>query len=145
MRIKTNFIVLAAIATFGAGAVYAQGMPSTPSSTPSNSSNSSMSPSAPSSPAAPSAPASGTSGYLTQPDKASKATAATNAGDKFGALDKDHDGMVSKAEARKDKDLKGQFDALDGNKDGKLDQSEFAQFEVGSTSNQQKPTTSGKQ
>ena len=147
MRINTNVIALAAVATLGAGAVLAQGMPSTPRSTPSSSSSSSSSTStsSPSSPAAPSAPASGSSGYLTQPDKASAAAASTtNAGDKFGMLDKDHDGMVSKAEARKDKDLKGQFDTLDGNKDGKLDQSEFAQFEMGSTSNQQKSTTSGK-
>ncbi|HZP12779.1 MAG TPA: hypothetical protein VFB36_10190 [Nevskiaceae bacterium] len=146
MRIKTNLIALAAVATFGAGGVLAQGIPSTPSSTPSSSSSSSSSTStsSPSSPAAPAAPSNGSSGYLTQPDKASAAASATNAGDKFGTLDKDHDGMVSKAEARKDKDLKGQFDTLDGNKDGKLDQSEFAQFEVGSTSNQQKSTTSGK-
>jgi Ca2+-binding EF-hand superfamily protein len=68
----------------------------------------------------------------------------SNAGDKFGVLDKDHDGMVSKAEARKDKELSKEFDKLDANKDGKLDQGEFAQFEAGSSSNQ-KSTTSGKQ
>jgi len=36
-----------------------------------------------------------------------------------------------KAESRKDKDLSKQFDTLDTNKDGKLDQAEFAVFEDG--------------
>lgn len=138
MRFKPNLIALAAIATFGAGSALAQGMPSTPSTGPSSSSS-------PSSTSPSSGSAAGGSGYLSSPEKSSSATNATNAGDKFGTLDKDHDGMVSKAEARKDKDLKGQFDQLDGNKDGKLDQGEFAQFETGSMSNQQSPTTSGKQ
>ena len=126
MRIKSNLVALAAIATFG-GAL-AQGVPGTPSTGPASSSPS----------ASPSTPAAGGSGYLTAPDKPSKKSEISKPGDKFGTLDKDHDGMVSKAEARKDTQLKSQFDALDGNKDGKLDQSEFAQFEVGSVSNQQK-------
>jgi hypothetical protein len=42
--------------------------------------------------------------------------------------------MVSKKEASKNKDLTGKWDTLDSNKDGKLDQGEFAAFETGSSS-----------
>jgi hypothetical protein len=140
MRTKSNLVAAAALAMFGAGSVMAQGMPSTPSTGPSSNSSSSSSSTTTSSPASPAAPAAGGSGYLTAPEKSSSSASAsaTNAGDQFGTLDKDHDGMVSKIESRKDKALAKQFDTLDANKDGKLDQSEFAQFEVGSTSNQTK-------
>ncbi|HET9978270.1 MAG TPA: hypothetical protein VFQ20_12590 [Burkholderiaceae bacterium] len=42
--------------------------------------------------------------------------------------------MVSKKEASKNKDLTGKWDTLDTNKDGKLDQGEFAAFESGASS-----------
>ena len=48
----------------------------------------------------------------------------------FAKLDKDHDGNISKKEAASNKDLTKQWDTLDTNKDGKLDQGEFAQFEA---------------
>jgi hypothetical protein len=48
----------------------------------------------------------------------------------FAALDKNKDGYISKAEARKDKGLTKQWDSADSNKDGKLDPTEFAQFEA---------------
>jgi hypothetical protein len=122
---KTNLIAL--VATFAAGAALAQGMPTTPSTGPSSSSPSSTSPS--------SGTSAGGSGYLSSPDSASSSAPG---GDKFMTLDKDHDGMVSKAESKKDKDLGKQFDTLDSNKDGKLDQAEFSAFETGSMSNQKK-------
>ena len=50
-------------------------------------------------------------------------------GDVFTKLDSDKDGMVSKKEASKNKDLASKWDTLDTNKDGKLDQGEFAAFE----------------
>jgi hypothetical protein len=123
--IKANVIALAAIATFAAGSVAAQGMPTTPSTGPSSSTSTSTS--SPSTGAA-----AGGSGYLSSPNSASASASATTGGDKFSGLDKDHDGMVSKSEARKDRDLGKQFDTLDTNKDGKLDSSEFSAFEVGS-------------
>lgn len=43
--------------------------------------------------------------------------------------DKNSDGKVSKAEAASNKKLASQFDSLDTNKDGNLDQAEFARFE----------------
>ncbi|MGH8482015.1 MAG: hypothetical protein ACRES8_06110 [Nevskiaceae bacterium] len=55
-------------------------------------------------------------------------------GDTFTKLDGDKDGMVSKKEASKNKDLTAKWDTLDTNKDGKLDQGEFAAFEAGSSS-----------
>lgn len=53
-------------------------------------------------------------------------------GDVFGKLDADHDGMISKKESSKNKDLTAKWDTLDTNKDGKLDQGEFAAFEASS-------------
>ena len=59
---------------------------------------------------------------------------AGGSGETFTKLDSDKDGMVSKKEASKNKDLTGKWDTLDTNKDGKLDQGEFAAFETGATS-----------
>lgn len=50
-------------------------------------------------------------------------------GGEFTKLDSDKDGMVSKKEASKNKGLTAKWDTLDTNKDGKLDQGEFAAFE----------------
>ena len=46
------------------------------------------------------------------------------------AFDKNRDGNITKKEAASNKDLTKQWDTLDANKDGKLDQGEFAQFEA---------------
>ena len=51
----------------------------------------------------------------------------------FTKLDSDKNGMVSKKEASKNKDLASKWDALDTNKDGNLDQGEFAAFETSAT------------
>lgn len=57
----------------------------------------------------------------------------------YSKLDADKDGSISKVEARKNKDLVRQWDSLDINKDGKLDEGEFAQFEVETPSSPAKP------
>jgi hypothetical protein len=44
--------------------------------------------------------------------------------------DKNSDGKISKSEAASDAKLAKQFDKLDANKDGNLDQAEFAKFEA---------------
>ncbi len=124
MRIKAPLIAFAAVAGFGlAGAAGAQGMPTTPSTGPS-SGPSSTSPSSPSSEPSGGSSATG-SGYLSTPAKGS---------DHFTKLDKDKDSMVSKDEAKKNKELAKQFDSLDTNKDGKLDQAEFSAFEAAQSS-----------
>jgi len=48
----------------------------------------------------------------------------------FTKLDADKNGMVSKKEASRNKDLASKWDTLDTNKDGNLDQGEFAAFET---------------
>lgn len=60
--------------------------------------------------------------------------AAGGSGETFTKLDSDKDGMVSKKEASKNKDLTSKWDTLDTNKDGKLDQGEFAAFETAPSS-----------
>ena len=59
---------------------------------------------------------------------------ASGSGDVFTKLDADKDGMVSKKEASKNKDITAKWDTLDTNKDGKLDQGEFAAFETSAPS-----------
>jgi hypothetical protein len=62
----------------------------------------------------------------------------------FDKLDKDRDGSISKKEAASNKDLTKKWDTLDTNKDGKLDQGEFAQFEAsGSASPSEGASPSG--
>lgn len=53
----------------------------------------------------------------------------------FGMIDKNSDGSLTKAEAisSKNKDLAGAFDKLDANRDGRIDNAEFAKFDVGGT------------
>jgi hypothetical protein len=46
----------------------------------------------------------------------------------FSKLDTNKDGYISKAEAKKDKELSKSFDSLDANHDGKLDPAEFAAY-----------------
>ncbi len=50
----------------------------------------------------------------------------------FGMIDKNSDGSLTKAEAisSKNKDLAGAFDKLDANRDGRIDNAEFAKFDV---------------
>lgn len=48
---------------------------------------------------------------------------------KYMALDADHDGYISRAEARKQADLSGAFEDADINHDGRLDTDEFARAE----------------
>ncbi len=66
----------------------------------------------------------------TPPSSSSPSTGGASGGDVFTKLDADKDGMVSKKEASKNKDLTAKWDTLDTNKDGKLDQGEFAAFET---------------
>ena len=99
-----HLVAIAAVTTF-AGAVSAQaapiGQPSQPSTSPSST----------------------TSGA------SASGSMSTDTGG-FAKLDKDRDGNISKKEAASNKDLTKQWDTLDTNKDGKLDQGEFAQFEA---------------
>lgn len=130
MRTKTNLIALAAMATFGivaGSAIAAPSATSDPSSTwPSTgtygspSTGGSMSPSA-------GAPSSGST-----PSSGSAASAAPNPVNdaEFAKLDKEHKGYITKKDAAKNKELVKKWDTLDMNHDGKLDQAEFAQFEV---------------
>ena len=115
MRKTLPLIAGAAIAAV-TGLAVAQISSPPPSSPPSSTSPSSTSPSSPSS-TSPSGGAAGAAG-----------------GDVFTKLDSDKDGMVSKKEASKNKDLTAKWDTLDTNKDGKLDQGEFAAFETGASS-----------
>lgn len=45
-------------------------------------------------------------------------------------LDKNKDGYISNDEAQNMPELAGQWSAVDSNQDGKIDQSEFASFEI---------------
>ena len=47
---------------------------------------------------------------------------------KVGILDKDRDGFVSREEASGDPELSRVFDKLDRNRDGKLEESELAEY-----------------
>jgi hypothetical protein len=81
------------------------------------------------SPPPPSTPPGGSSSPSSSPS-GTGATGAAAGGDVFTKLDSDKDGMVSKKEASKNKDLTAKWDTLDTNKDGKLDQGEFSAFEA---------------
>lgn len=71
-----------------------------------------------------------TSPPIGQPSTPTTGAADAAAGGEFGKLDKDRDGSVTKKEAASNKNLAKKWDTLDANKDGKLDQGEFAQFEA---------------
>lgn len=60
----------------------------------------------------------------------SGAGVGVDAGVSFSSSDRNADGSISKDEASGTKDLSGRFDDLDANRDGKLDQGEFAKFEA---------------
>jgi hypothetical protein len=114
MRNNSLKLLVGAALAAGTGLAIAQISPPPPSSSPSSSPSTT-------SPATPGSPSSSTG-------------AAGGSGETFTKLDSDKDGMVSKKEASKNKDLTGKWDTLDTNKDGKLDQGEFAAFETGATS-----------
>jgi hypothetical protein len=71
-------------------------------------------------------------GQPTQPVTPSTSTGSSSTAGAvdFSSIDKDADGSVSKKEAASNRDLTKKWDTLDANKDGKLDQGEFAQFEA---------------
>lgn len=83
------------------------------------------------SPPPPSSPSTSPS---TSPSASPSTGAAGGSGETFTKLDSDKDGMVSKKEASRNKDLTSKWDTLDTNKDGKLDQGEFAAFETAPSS-----------
>lgn len=107
---KAHSLIGVAAAVLFAGAAVAQS-PAQPA-TPATPANPGTSPATPATPATPSANASG------------------SASGSFDAVDKDKDGSISKKEAASNKDLTKKWATLDANKDGKLDNGEFAQFEV---------------
>ena len=111
MRNNSLKLLVGAALAAGTGLAIAQISPPPPSSSPSTS---------------PSTTSPSTSG--------SPSSSAGASGETFTKLDSDKDGMVSKKEASKNKDLTGKWDTLDTNKDGKLDQGEFAAFETGASS-----------
>lgn len=55
---------------------------------------------------------------------------STSASAEFGKLDKDGDGVLSRSEGKRNKDVAKSWNQLDVNKDGKLDAMEFSQFEL---------------
>ena len=65
---------------------------------------------------------------------ASPSMAPSTSPSAFTKLDSDKNGMVSKKEASKNKELTSKWDILDTNKDGNLDQGEFAAFEAPTSS-----------
>ncbi len=48
----------------------------------------------------------------------------------YHQLDNNNDGLISNDEAQEMPELAGQWSAIDSNQDGKIDQSEFALFEI---------------
>ena len=80
----------------------------------------------------------------TPPTSTSPGSSSGTTGGEYTKMDKDKDGTLSKKEASKNKELTKQWDTLDVNKDGKLDEAEFAQFETSSIdSGMGKDSTSG--
>lgn len=55
---------------------------------------------------------------------------STSASAEFGKLDKDGDGILSRSEGKRNKEVAKSWNKLDVNKDGKLDAMEFSQFEL---------------
>ena len=58
------------------------------------------------------------------------AWAGSNGASSFQDLDANHDGQISRDEAKKSPEVSNNFDKADANKDGKLDASEFAAVET---------------
>lgn len=65
------------------------------------------------------------------PGSSSNPASSSAPGADLGKLDTNKDSYISKAEAKKDKELYKAFDSLDSNKDGKLDPAEFAAYGSG--------------
>ena len=55
-------------------------------------------------------------------------SAGTAVRTQFSKLDRNHDGYISKKEAKANPKLYKEWKQADANRDGKLDQAEFAQF-----------------
>lgn len=55
---------------------------------------------------------------------------ATGTKARFGQLDKNGDGSIDKSEAKTNKRLQVGYKESDANKNGKIDEAEFAQFEL---------------
>lgn len=77
------------------------------------------------------------------PNTSTSGTGSTMGAADFSSVDKDADGTVSKKEAASNRDLTKKWDTLDANKDGKLDQGEFAQFEASGSTNSSSGSSSG--
>lgn len=73
----------------------------------------------------------------------SGAGVGVDAGASFSSSDRNADGSISKDEASGMKDLSGRFDDLDANRDGKLDQGEFAKFEASGSASGKSSGSSG--
>lgn len=82
---------------------------------------------------------SGAPASSSSPAPAASLTGSVTAAAGMGDLDQNKDGAVSKNEAKKNKALFKQWSKLDVNKDGKLDQGEFAAFESGGASSGSTP------
>lgn len=95
-----------------------------------------MTPALPNPPASQS-PATRTDTTTTSPDGTTTQTTT------FVSLDADKSGSVSKQEASTNKALTLKWDTLDANKDGMLDQAEFAQFETSTTKTKTKVDDDG--
>lgn len=65
---------------------------------------------------------------------AGQAIAGEKQDEMFKQLDTDQDGYISAEEAQAHGDLTSQWDSVDQNSDGQVDQSEFSAFEVESDS-----------
>lgn len=63
------------------------------------------------------------------PFEVSAADYQTTAQQMFNKLDTNHDGYISREEARSDRQLSLDWDSADTNQDGKLEESEFSAFE----------------
>lgn len=63
------------------------------------------------------------------PFDVSAADYQTTAQKMFNKLDTNHDGYISREEARSDRQLSQDWDSADTNQDGKLEESEFSAFE----------------
>ncbi len=61
---------------------------------------------------------------------AGSATTSVDDAQKFGELDRDANGYLSKSEAAAEPGLEKQYDSLDSNHDGRLEKVEFAPFEA---------------
>jgi hypothetical protein len=131
IALALTFFSAMAAAQSGADRGGAQDRTSPPSTTPSGTqpatpaepADPGMSPATPATPATP-----GKTG------KTGKAAGKAKAGgEKFGQLDANGDGNLSRDELKAEADINARFSELDTNRDGKLSTAEFAAFEASAT------------